>query len=282
MSVWRPPQPTILPVLHPYPALFAIIPRIWTRSRMRVRQTHQRQIRDGRQSGSTLTPECWLERNQNDWQLLLLTQHEGQFSHLLPPHATKPATEIHLLHVLFFADSPVPQIPLSPINLLSEQGKKKVDVYLLYILMIALWCKMCRKYPLLSFKHWRVCLCIVSLESLCLVIFTLLPCILFKMSVDVGLRICLLKLIDVTILPKPIFLFKEILFLFFIFFVANMFKKYGFYCDDLFVARQSSVGSYVLFDPVCSWRLSCSALWAVWTKQPDCCCLLVKRSQMLS
>lgn len=39
-----------------------------------------------------------------------------------------------------------------------------VEVYLLYFLIIALWCKMCRKC-LRFWKHWRVCICIVSLEK---------------------------------------------------------------------------------------------------------------------
>lgn len=46
-----------------------------------------------------------------------------------------------------------------------------VEVYLLYFLIIALWCKMCRKcLCFCHLKHWRVCICIVSLESFRLVI----------------------------------------------------------------------------------------------------------------
>lgn len=89
-----------------------------------------------------------------------------------------------------------------------------VEVDLLYFLIIALWCKMCRKMsPLLSFKtlesvHMH---CVLG-KSLSLS-FYLSPCILCHKSVDIGLRICLYpvatSLNNVLFFPMPTFLFKE-------------------------------------------------------------------------
>lgn len=84
-------------------------------------------------------------------------------------------------------------ISLSVPSTLEQREKKNVDVYLLYFLIIALWCKMCRKcLRFCHLKHWRVCKCIVSLESLCLVILLIAMHTVSQKSVDVGLRICLL------------------------------------------------------------------------------------------
>lgn len=51
----------------------------------------------------------------------------------------------------FFAEPP--PVTLAVPSTLERREKKKVEVYLLYFLIIALWCKMCRKMsPLLSLK----------------------------------------------------------------------------------------------------------------------------------
>lgn len=84
-------------------------------------------------------------------KLLLLAQNEGQLHHLSQPLCEKPATEMHKWHVLCSLQNLL--TPLSPLSLFNPSAKRKrLEVYLLYFLMIALWCKMCRKYLLLSLK----------------------------------------------------------------------------------------------------------------------------------
>lgn len=80
----------------------------------------------------------------------------------------------YMTRFMFFAETPKPPRPPSTLER-RERGKKiMVEVYLLYFLIIALWCKMCRKFlRFCHLKHWRVCICIVSLERLCLVILLL-------------------------------------------------------------------------------------------------------------
>lgn len=78
-------------------------------------------------------------------------KNEGQFLHLSQPlSVTKPATELHTWHVLCFLQiTPPPSPSLVPST--SSADKKIMDeVYLLYVLMISLWCKMCGKCQLLS------------------------------------------------------------------------------------------------------------------------------------
>lgn len=90
----------------------------------------------------------------------------------------------YMTRFMFFADP-----PRNLLSLLNPRAKRKkmVEVYLLYFLIIALWCKMCRKcLRFCHLKHWRVCICIVSLESLCLVILLIAMHTVSHKSVDIG------------------------------------------------------------------------------------------------
>ena len=180
MSVWPPLRPT----RHYLPSFRG--------SELTIGhgQTHQHRIRDRRHFGSTLTPECWSEKTQDGWRLLLLAQKwRTIFPFITTPSVTKPATEnAYMTRFMFFAEPPQ-SLPLNP----RAKRKKMVEVYLLYFLIIALWCKMCRKcLRFCHLKHWRVCICIVSLESLCLVILLIAMHTVSQKSVDIGLRFCLL------------------------------------------------------------------------------------------
>lgn len=89
-----------------------------------------------------------------------------------------------------------------------------VEVYLLYFLIIALWCKMCRKcLCFCHLKHWRVCICIVSLESLCLVIllFAMHTCVT-KVSWHRHIAFYSMATFtnNVKFFPMPTLLFKEV------------------------------------------------------------------------
>lgn len=137
------------------------------------------------------------ERERNGWRLLLLAQNEGQFLHFITsPSVTKPATEnAYMTRFYVLCRAPPPPHPRDPLSLLNPRAtrKKWLEVYLLYFLIIALWCKMCRKcLRFCHLKHWRVCICIVSLESLCLVILLIAMHTVSQKSVDIGLRFCLL------------------------------------------------------------------------------------------
>lgn len=185
MSVWSPSSP--LRPTHYY------LPSSWGSERtIGHSQTHQHRIRDRRHFGSTLTPECWSEKNQNGCHLLLLAQNEGQFLHLSQSQVwQKPATEMHPTCFMFFAE-PLYPFQFSQTHQPQREGEKMVEVYLLYFLIFALWCKMCRKcLCFCHLKHWRVCICIVSLESLCLIILLSAMHTVSQKSVDIGLRICL-------------------------------------------------------------------------------------------
>lgn len=73
-------------------------------------------------------------------------------------------------------------VPFSPLNLLGPRAKRKkmVEVYLLYFLNDCFVVQDVQEnIRFCLFKHWRVCICIVSLESLCLVI---LPCGLCQLT----------------------------------------------------------------------------------------------------
>lgn len=129
------------------------------------------------------------------WKCLATTAPCSKWRTISPfittPSVTKPATEnAYMTRFMFFAEPPpLLSITLSvPLNSRAKR-EKKVEVYLLYFLIIALWCKMCRKcLRFCHLKHWRVCICIVSLESLCLVILLIAMHTVSHKSVDIGLR----------------------------------------------------------------------------------------------
>lgn len=156
-------------------------------------QTHQHRIRDRRHFGSTPTPQCWSEK-KSKW--LATTAPCSKWRTISPFITTPSVTKTSYwkcIHDTFYVPCRAPVILSVPLNSSGKRGKKMVEVYLLYFLTIALWCKMCRKcLRFCHLKHWRVCICIVSLESLCLVILLIAMHTVSQKSVDTGLRFCLL------------------------------------------------------------------------------------------
>lgn len=139
------------------PTLFAIIPRIWTHYRTRPNTSAPNQGQAPFWFHTNV--RMLIGENQYGWRLLLLAQNEGQFLHLSQtPSVTKPATEnAYMTRFYVLCRAPAPSLYPTPCpsNLLSPRAKRKkmVEVYLLYFLIIALWCKMCRKcLPLPSLK----------------------------------------------------------------------------------------------------------------------------------
>lgn len=129
MSVW-PPLPS------PQLSLFAIIPRIWTQYRTRP---------------NTSAPnQGWLPfwfartptgaKNPSGWRLPLLAQNEGQFLHRSVPSVTKPATENAFI-LCPLQSLPSPTYPLDP------RAQKKVEVYLSYFWIFALWPRKMSRLP---------------------------------------------------------------------------------------------------------------------------------------
>lgn len=174
----------------PYPTLFAIFPRIWTHYRTRPNTSAPYQ---GQAPFWFHTNARMLIWEKSKW--LATTAPCSKWRTISPfitvPSVTKSATEMHLTCFMFFAEPLYPFQSLQTPQPQSEE-KKMVEVYLLYFLIIALWCKMCRKcLCFCHLKHWRVCICIVSLESLCLVILLSAMHTVSQKSVDIGLRICL-------------------------------------------------------------------------------------------
>lgn len=85
-------------------------------------------------------------------KLLLLAQNEGQLHHLSQPRVWENQL-LKCIHDTFYVlcRTSWPRSVLSA-SLILVRREKRLEVYLLYFLMIALWCKMCRKYLLLSLK----------------------------------------------------------------------------------------------------------------------------------
>lgn len=181
-------------------------------------QTHQHQIRDRRHFGSTLTPECWLgdknKTKKSKWlaNYCSLLKMKDNYTIYHNPCVRKPATEMHKWHVLCSLQNLL--TPLSPLSLFNPSAKRKrLEVYLLYFLMIALWCKMCRKYLLLSLKTLE------SLHTHCelgksVLSFYLSPCIRCHrngLTQDWGFVFYSVAtfLNNVLLCPMPTFLFKE-------------------------------------------------------------------------
>lgn len=167
--------------LHPpRPTLFAIIPRIWTHYRTRPNTSAPNQGQAPlwfRTIARMLIGEK-KKKKKSKW---LATTAPCSKWRTISPFTTAPSVtktsywNAYMTRFMFFAEPPPypPPTPFSPLDLLSPRAKRKkmVEVYLLYFLIIALWCKMCRKcLRFCHLKHWRVCICIVCLESLCLVI----------------------------------------------------------------------------------------------------------------
>lgn len=152
------------------PPDFAIIPRIWTHHTTRPNTSapnqgrgailvpHERENADRRKKIGMAGDYCYSLKMKDNFSIY----HKPQVwqNQLL---------KMHTWHVLCSLQSP--HNPLSPLIPRAKRKKKMVEVYLLYFLIIALWCKMCRKcLRFCHLKHWRVCICIVSLESFRLVI----------------------------------------------------------------------------------------------------------------
>lgn len=158
-----------------------------------------------------------------------------------------------------------------------------VEVYLLYFLIIALWCKMCRKcLRFCHLKHWRVCICIVSLESLCLVIL-----LIAMHTVSQKVSWHRTQILPFTLWPPlwityyssqmPTLLFKEVC-------KGEKTWKNSFYSDDLsqYVSAQS-----VLTLSICSRLINFSLLLLTAmqlcslcrSNSLDCCCVLSRGNQ---
>lgn len=161
MSVWPSPPP------HPTLPSFQ-----GSELTIRHGQTHQHRIRDGAPFWFHTSARMLIGEKKSEWLATTATRSKWR---TISPFITNPKCDKtsywKCIHDTFYVLCRAPITLWVPSSLERREKKKMVEVYLLYFLIIALWCKMCRKcLRFCHLKHWRVCICIVSLESFRLVI----------------------------------------------------------------------------------------------------------------